>query len=107
MNCSVVIPVYRSEQILDLLIERLALVLPNIADTFEVVLVNDGSPDDSWAVIERLAKKYVWVRGIDLMRNYGQDNAVLCGIRDARYEIIVTMDDDLPAVTNLKFFAQK
>ncbi len=95
MNCSVVIPVYRSEQILDLLIERLALVLPNIADTFEVVLVNDGSPDDSWAVIERLAKKYVWVRGIDLMRNYGQDNAVLCGIRDARYEIIVTMDDDL------------
>jgi len=95
MNCSVVIPVYRSEKILDQLIERLALVLPNIAQAYEVVLVNDGSPDDTWEVIEWISKKYNWVRGIDLMRNYGQDNALLCGIRDARYEIIVTMDDDL------------
>ena len=95
MKCSVVIPVYRSEQTLVPLIERLALVLPNIADSYEVVLVNDGSPDNSWAVIERLAGQYEWVRGINLMRNYGQHNAVLCGIRDARYDVIVTMDDDL------------
>jgi glycosyltransferase involved in cell wall biosynthesis len=95
MKCSVVIPVYRSEQILDTLIERLAAVLPNVADVYEVVLVNDGSPDNSWAVIERLASQNHWVRGINLMRNYGQHNAVLCGIRDARYEVTVTMDDDL------------
>lgn len=95
MNCSVVIPVYHSEQTLDPLIERLAKVLPNIAETYEVVLVNDGSPDNSWAVVERLAEKYAWVRGINLMRNYGQHNAVLCGIRAARYEITVTLDDDL------------
>jgi glycosyltransferase involved in cell wall biosynthesis len=95
MKCSVVIPVYRSEQTLDPLIERLAQVLPNIADSYEVVLVNDGSPDNSWAVIERLAIQYAWVRGINLMRNYGQHNAVLCGIREALYEITVTMDDDL------------
>lgn len=95
MNCSVVIPVYRSEQVLELLIERLALVLPNAADSYEVILVNDGSPDNSWAVIERLARHYHWVRGIDLMRNYGQHNAVLCGVRDAHYDIIITMDDDL------------
>ena len=88
MNCSVVIPVYRSEQTLDPLIERLAKVLPNVAESYEVVLVNDGSPDNSWAVIERLAGQYAWVRGINLMRNYGQHNAMLCGIRDARYEII-------------------
>jgi glycosyltransferase involved in cell wall biosynthesis len=95
MNCSVVIPVYRGEQTLDPLIERLARVLPNIAESYEVVLVNDGSPDNSWAAIERLAGQYAWVRGINLMRNYGQHNAVLCGIRDAGYEVIVTMDDDL------------
>lgn len=95
MTCSVVIPVYRSEKILDLLIERLALVLPNVTDSYEVVLVNDGSLDNSWSVIERLADQYVWVRGINLMRNYGQHNAVLCGIREARFEMIITMDDDL------------
>ena len=95
MNCSVVVPVYRSEQTLDPLITRLAKTLPGIAESYEVVLVNDGSPDDSWAAIERLAKQYPWVRGINLMRNYGQHNAMLCGIRAARYEIIFTMDDDL------------
>ena len=95
MNCSVVIPVYRSEQTLDPLIERLGQVLPKLADSFEVVLVNDGSPDNSWAAIERLSMQYSWVHGVNLMRNYGQENAVLCGIRAAHYEIIVTMDDDL------------
>lgn len=95
MNCSVVVPVYRSEQTLDPLIERLAKVLPSVADSYEVVLVNDGSPDKSWAAIERLARQYPWVRGINLMRNYGQHNAMLCGIRAARYEVIFTMDDDL------------
>jgi glycosyltransferase involved in cell wall biosynthesis len=95
MNCSVVIPVYRSEHTLDPLMERLAKVLPNLADTYEVVLVNDGSPDNSWSVIERLAKQWPWVRGINLMRNYGQHNATLCGIRAARYDVIFTMDDDL------------
>lgn len=95
MNCSVVIPVYRGEATLVTLVERLAKVLPTISDSYEVVLVNDGSPDNSWAVIERLAKRFSWVRGIDLMRNYGQHNATLCGIRAARYEVTVTMDQDL------------
>jgi glycosyltransferase involved in cell wall biosynthesis len=95
MNCSVVIPVYCGEETLDPLIERLARVLPKIAVSYEVVLVNDGSPDNSWAAIERLAGQYAWVRGINLMRNYGQHNAVLCGIRHANHEVVVTMDDDL------------
>src|SRR5258706_541186 len=95
MNCSVVIPVYRSEHTLDPLMERLAQVLPKVADAYEVVLVNDGSLDNSWSVIQRLAKQWPWVRGINLMRNYGQHNALLCGIRAARYEVICTMDDDL------------
>jgi undecaprenyl-phosphate 4-deoxy-4-formamido-L-arabinose transferase len=95
MNCSVVIPVYRSELTLDSLIERLAVVLPGVADVYEVVLVNDGSPDNSWGVIKRLAEQNPWVRGINLMKNYGQHNATLCGIRAARYEAIFIMDDDL------------
>ena len=95
MNVSVVIPVYCSEKTLDVLIERLGRALPGFAESYEVLLVNDGSPDDTWGTIERLARAHPWVRGIDLMRNYGQHNATLCGIRAARYEIIFTMDDDL------------
>ncbi len=66
-----------------------------MAGNHEIILVNDGSPDESWNTIERLAEQDQRVRGIDLMRNYGQHNATLCGIRAARYEIIFTMDDDL------------
>jgi undecaprenyl-phosphate 4-deoxy-4-formamido-L-arabinose transferase len=95
MSISVVIPVYRSEKTLDMLIERLGKVLPTITDSYEVLLINDGSPDNSWGMIERLAQTYPWVHGIDLMRNYGQHNATLCGIRAARHEVIFTMDDDL------------
>ena len=95
MGISVVIPVYRSEDTLDELVDRLGKVLPGMVEEFEVVLVNDGSPDASWGTIKRLAARNRWVRGIDLMRNYGQHNATLCGIREARHEIIFTMDDDL------------
>jgi glycosyltransferase involved in cell wall biosynthesis len=95
MNSSVVVPVYRGEDTLVPLVQQLAHVMPSICDAFEVILVNDGSPDGSWEVIEKLAHTYRWLRGIDLMRNFGQENATLCGIREARYEIIVTMDDDL------------
>jgi glycosyltransferase involved in cell wall biosynthesis len=92
---SVVIPVYRSEAILPELVRRLEAVLAAIADNFEVIVVNDCSPDRSWDVISDLAGSYSWIRPINLMRNYGQHNALLCGIRAARYDVIVTMDDDL------------
>ena len=95
MNYSVVVPVYKSQATLPELVERLDKVLSNLTDTFEVILVNDDSPDQSWEVISSLARQYPQVRGIDLMRNYGQHNATLCGIRIARYEIIITLDDDL------------
>src|SRR5262249_1614329 len=62
---------------------------------YEVVLINDSSPDRSWDVICQLAQQYSWIRAINLMRNYGQHNALLCGIRAARFGLIVTMDDDL------------
>jgi undecaprenyl-phosphate 4-deoxy-4-formamido-L-arabinose transferase len=95
MNLSVVVPVYRGERLVEPLLERLGVALPKIAQNYEVILVNDGSPDNSWAVIERLSRQHAWVRGIRLMRNYGQHNATLCGMRAARYEVTVTMDQDL------------
>lgn len=95
MNCSVVIPVYRGEETLVSLVERLAAALPAIAESYEVILVNDASPDSSWEKIEALAQRFPWVRGVRLMRNYGQHNATLCGVRLARYEVTITMDQDL------------
>jgi undecaprenyl-phosphate 4-deoxy-4-formamido-L-arabinose transferase len=70
-------------------------VLPTLASQFEVVLVNDASPDHSWATIVELTARHPWVRGINLMRNYGQHNALLCGIRTSKFDVIVSMDDDL------------
>lgn len=94
-SLSVVIPVYRSADSLPELAAALVETLPRIADQFEVLLIDDGSPDESWRTIEQLSQQYPFIRGIALMRNYGQHNALLCGIRLARYDVIVTMDDDL------------
>lgn len=92
---SVVTPVYRSEAILPELVRRLESVLVANGENFELILVNDCSPDRSWDVICDLARQHSWIHPINLMRNYGQHNALLCGIRAARYDVIVTMDDDL------------
>lgn len=94
-TCSVIVPVYNSEGSLRPLVERLAVVLPQFSSAYELILVNDASRDASWDVICQLVEDYSWVNGINLMRNYGQHNALLCGIRSARYELIITMDDDL------------
>jgi glycosyltransferase involved in cell wall biosynthesis len=94
-SLSVVIPVYNSQDSLVPLIARLETVLPDISSSYEVVLINDGSRDKSWSVICAEVEKHAWVRGVNLMRNYGQHNAILCGIRVAHNEVIITMDDDL------------
>jgi undecaprenyl-phosphate 4-deoxy-4-formamido-L-arabinose transferase len=95
MNISVVVPAFNSRESLPHLVERLKPVLDAISQAYELVLVNDGSRDGTWQVISELAGKNNWVRGLNLMRNYGQHNALLAGIRAARHEVIVTMDDDL------------
>jgi undecaprenyl-phosphate 4-deoxy-4-formamido-L-arabinose transferase len=91
---SIVVPVYNSEDTLAELVNRLSQVLPALGPAYEVLLVDDGSRDRSWEVIQRLSGEYTWVRGVNLMRNYGQHNALLCGVRSARYRVLVTMDDD-------------
>ena len=95
LRISAVIPVYRSALILPELHSRLTRALQAIADDFEVILVEDGGADEAWSVIDALAQHDQRVRGIRMSRNYGQHNALLCGIRAAKYEVIVTLDDDL------------
>ena len=93
MSLSVVVPVFNSADTLKILVQAIDRTLVDIEK--ELILVNDGSRDGSWDVICNLSSEYSWIRGINLMRNYGQHNALLCGIRAAHNEIIVTMDDDL------------
>jgi len=92
---SVVVPVYNSASTLPALADRLSAVLDAGGGAYEIVLVNDGSADASWNAIESLAAGRSEVRGLNLMRNYGQHNALLAGIRAARHPVVVTLDDDL------------
>ena len=92
---SAVVPIYNSRAVLDELVRRLEGVLTELTPTFEIVLVNDGSSDRSWDKVVELTRTYPSVRGLNLMRNYGQHNALLAGIRAARHGVIVTLDDDL------------
>ncbi len=89
-----IVPVYNGASTLDALSDRLHAVLEPLGG-YEIVFVNDGSRDGSWNLIAQLAAKRPNVRGIDLMRNYGQHNALLAGVRSARKQVVVTLDDDL------------
>jgi glycosyltransferase involved in cell wall biosynthesis len=93
---SVVVPVHGTGDVLAELVGRVASVLGGASEPrWEVILINDGSPESCWRRIEDLARRHANVRGINLMRNYGQHNALLCGLRAAVYDTTVTLDDDL------------
>jgi undecaprenyl-phosphate 4-deoxy-4-formamido-L-arabinose transferase len=94
-SVSIVVPVYNSEGSLPVLVQRLGALLPTVAQQFELILVNDASGDGSGGVVDQVSLEHSWVVGIHLMRNFGQHNALLAGVRDAKFETIVTMDDDL------------
>ena len=95
MNVSVVIPCYRSRATLPELVSRLHVSLAEVADDYEILLIVDGSPDDTYAVARALEIEDGRVTAVLLRRNYGQHHASLAGIERARYEITVLMDDDL------------
>lgn len=92
---SVVIPCYQSSQTLPPLVEQLLGALRTATDVFEILLVVDGSVDGTWEVAHDLAGRHGPVRAIRLSRNYGQHNAIVAGVREARHPVVVTMDDDL------------
>lgn len=95
IQISAVVPVYRSQAMLPELHRRLVAALEQIGRPFEILLVEDCGGDDSWSVIKQLAAADPRVLGLRLARNFGQHNALLCGIRAARGELVVTLDDDL------------
>ncbi|GAC1338936.1 MAG: undecaprenyl-phosphate 4-deoxy-4-formamido-L-arabinose transferase [Candidatus Dormibacteria bacterium] len=92
---SVVVPVYNSATTLEPLCARLGAVLAECTASYEILLVDDGSRDRAWQVIESLAASQAHIRGLRMSRNYGQHNALLAGLRAARHELAVTIDDDL------------
>jgi glycosyltransferase involved in cell wall biosynthesis len=92
---SVVVPVFGDGAALRELVARTNAALEKAGEDWEIILVNDGSPGPAWDRIRELASSSPRVRGIDLVRNFGQHNALLAGIRASRGEVIVTMDDDL------------
>lgn len=95
MIYSIVIPVYNSEKIVKKTVEQILAVADQYNYNFEIMLVNDSSPDDSWGVISKLAQKHENVRSINLLKNYGQHTAILAGFNYAQGDYIITIDDDL------------
>jgi polyisoprenyl-phosphate glycosyltransferase len=96
VDLSVVIPVYNSEATLRALVGRTLPVLEAMGLSHELIFVDDGSADGSWDVLRSLQAEHPErIVLIQLMRNYGQHNALMCGFRRVRGEVVVTMDDDL------------
>jgi dolichol-phosphate mannosyltransferase len=92
---SIVTPVYRAEKIIPELIRRLDESISKITSNYEIILVEDCGPDNSWAVIEDIIKNNIRVKGFKLSRNFGQHYAITCGLYHASGKWIVVMDCDL------------
>ncbi len=92
---SVVIPVYRSANILPRTLERLDAFFDKHPMRHEIIFINDGSPDNSWPVLEKIKGDRDDVVIIDLLRNSGQHSAMMCGLEHACGDFVITMDDDL------------
>ena len=92
---SIVSPVYGSATIVAPLVERIVSAVTPVTADFEIVLVDDCSPDDSWAQIATIARHEPRVRGLHLSRNFGQHAAITAGLAHARGEYVVVMDCDL------------
>ncbi|MBQ2784184.1 MAG: glycosyltransferase family 2 protein [Alistipes sp.] len=95
MDVSVVVPLYNEEESLVELVAWIDMVMTTNSLSYEVIMIDDGSTDRSWSVVEQLRAEYGSVRGISFMRNYGKSAALYCGFEMARGEVVVTMDADL------------
>jgi len=95
MNISVVIPLFNEEESLSELMAWIAKVMYDNSFTYEVILVDDGSNDNSWKEIDALSKEYGSIRGIKFRRNYGKSAALHSGFKAAEGDVVITMDADL------------
>ncbi|MBR5819741.1 MAG: glycosyltransferase family 2 protein [Alistipes sp.] len=95
LDLSVVVPFYNEEESLPELMAWIDRVARENSLSYEVIMVDDGSTDRSWEVVEKLSKEYPTLRGIAFRRNYGKSAALYCGFEAAEGEVVVTMDADL------------
>ncbi|MDD4515058.1 glycosyltransferase family 2 protein [Massilibacteroides sp.] len=95
MDISVVIPLYNEEESLPELFEWIERVMDEHHYSYEVIFIDDGSTDNSWAVIEQLKQKSEHVKGIKFRRNYGKSPGLHCGFQRAEGDVVITMDADL------------
>lgn len=95
MEISVVVPVYGSPGTLKSLVNRVLTTLSSLTDEFEVILVNDGSPDESWDIIKEISRQHFQVKGVNLSRNFGQHIAIHAGLQSSTGQWIIVMDCDL------------
>lgn len=92
---SIVSPIYKGEKMLDELVRRIENSVSTISDDYEIILVNDQSPDNSWEVIQRICSEDKHVKGVNLSRNFGQHYAITAGLSKTTGEWVVVMDCDL------------
>lgn len=95
LDISVVVPLYNEAESLPELVAWIDRVAAEHGYSYEIILVDDGSSDDSWSVVESLKERYPAVRGISFARNYGKSAALYCGFVAAEGEVVITMDADL------------
>ena len=95
LDVSVVVPLYNEEESLPELVAWIDRVAKEHKLSYEVIMIDDGSTDGSWEVVEKLATQYDTVRGIAFRRNYGKSAALYCGFEAAEGEVVITMDADL------------
>lgn len=95
MDISVVVPLYNEDESLPELLAWIDRVMQEHSLTYEAILVDDGSKDTSWDVINQLQNVYTSVRGIKFRRNYGKSAALFCGFEAAKGDVVITMDADL------------
>lgn len=92
---SIVSPVYRAEKILPVLVEEISSTMRKIGETFEIILVDDRSPDNSWEVMKELSKRYENLRIYRLSKNFGQHATITAGLTKAKGDWVVVMDCDM------------
>ena len=95
LDVSVVVPLYNEAESLPELVAWIDRVAQENSLSYEVIMIDDGSTDDSWAVVEQLKAQYDTLRGISFRRNYGKSAALYCGFEMAQGEVVFTMDADL------------
>jgi glycosyltransferase involved in cell wall biosynthesis len=92
---SVVSPIYNGQECIEELVKKIKFYIEKCTKNFEIILIDDASNDNSWSIIKKLKKKYKYIKGVKLKKNYGQHKAIYIGLKYSIGNIIIIMDSDL------------